>query len=80
MHKQRHELSEWRQNNPDAHKPSYVKKPHVPNRSMRSKQISTSYPQLHGTHTPMHIQQMSSPCWTGKETCNTRGIISIGLF
>ena len=40
----------------------------------------TSYPQLHGTHTPMHIQQMRSPCWTGKETCDKRGIISIGSF
>ena len=27
MHEQHHELSEWRQNNPDAHKPSHVKKP-----------------------------------------------------
>ena len=35
------ELSEWRQNNPDAHKPSYVKKPHVPDKPTRSKQIST---------------------------------------
>ena len=25
-----HELSESQQNNPDAHKPSYVKKPHAP--------------------------------------------------
>ena len=33
-----HELSEWRLNNPDAHKPSYVKKPHVPDRPTRSKQ------------------------------------------
>ena len=40
----------------------------------------TSYPQLHGTHTPMHVQQMRSPCWTGKETCNKRGIVSIGSF
>ena len=29
MHEQRHELSEWRQNNPDAHKSAYAKKPHV---------------------------------------------------
>ena len=36
-----HELSEWRLNNPDAHKPSYVKKPHVHKRPTRSKQIST---------------------------------------
>ena len=28
-HEQRHELSEWRQNNPDTHKPSHVKKPHA---------------------------------------------------
>ena len=41
MCKQCHELSEWQQNNPDAHKPSYVKKPHVPDRSTWSKQIST---------------------------------------
>ena len=27
MHEQRRELSEWRQDNPDAHKPSHVKKP-----------------------------------------------------
>ena len=27
MHEQRHELSEWRQDNPDAHKPTHVKKP-----------------------------------------------------
>ena len=40
MHEQRCELSEWRQNNPDAHKPSYVKKPCVPNRPTKSKQIS----------------------------------------
>ena len=39
MHEQCHELSEWQQNNPDAHKPSYVKKPHVPNRPIKSKQI-----------------------------------------
>ena len=37
---QRHELSEWRQNNPDAHEPSYVKKPHEPSRPTKSKQIS----------------------------------------
>ena len=41
MHEQCHELSEWQQNNPDAHKPSYVKKPRVPDRSTRSKQILT---------------------------------------
>ena len=41
MQEQRCELSEWRLNNPDAHKPSYVKKPHVPDRPTRSKQIST---------------------------------------
>ena len=41
MHEQCHELSEWQQNNPDAHKPSYVKKPCVPDRSTRSKQILT---------------------------------------
>ena len=34
-------MREWQQNNPDAHKPSYVKKPHVPNRPPRSKQILT---------------------------------------
>ena len=37
---QHRELSKWRLNNPDAHKPSYVKKPHVPDRPTRSKQIS----------------------------------------
>ena len=26
-HDQRRELSEWRQNNPDAHKPTHAKKP-----------------------------------------------------
>ena len=31
-------------------------------------------------HTPMHIQQMRSPCWTGKETCNKRRTVSIGSF
>ena len=41
MQEQRHELSEWRQNNPDAHEPSYVKKPCVPSRPTKSKQIST---------------------------------------
>ena len=41
MQEQCHELSEWRQNNPDAHKPSYVKKPHAPGRPTNSKQIST---------------------------------------
>ena len=45
MQEQCHELSEWRQNNPDAHKPSYVKKPHVPSRPTKSKQISTLVPQ-----------------------------------
>ena len=41
MQEQHHELSEWRQNNPDTHKPSYVKKPHVPSRPTKSKQILT---------------------------------------
>ena len=41
MCKQCHELSEWQQNNPDAHKPSYIKKPHGTDKSTRSKQIST---------------------------------------
>ena len=40
MQEQCHELSEWRQNNPDAHKPSYVKKPCAPSRPTKSKQIS----------------------------------------
>ena len=35
------ELSEWRQSNPDAHKPSYIKKPCGTDKSMRSKKIST---------------------------------------
>ena len=38
---QRHELSEWRQNNPDAHKPSQVKKSCVTGGPTKSKQIST---------------------------------------
>ena len=41
MQEQCHELSEWRLNNPDTHKPSYVKKPHVPDIPTRFKQIST---------------------------------------
>ena len=46
MHEQRRELSEWRQNNPDAHKPTHVKKPphakkpHVTGGPVKSKQIS----------------------------------------
>ena len=45
-HEQRHELSEWRQNNPDAHKPTHVKKPPhakkpcVTGGPLKSKQIS----------------------------------------
>ena len=42
---QHRELSEWRLNNPDAHKPSYVKKPLVPSRPTKSKQISMLVPQ-----------------------------------
>ena len=41
MQEQCRELSKWQQNNPDTHKTSYVKKPHVPDRPTRSKQIST---------------------------------------
>ena len=41
MQEQCRELSEWQLNNPDAHKPSYVKKPCVPGRPTKSKQIST---------------------------------------
>ena len=41
MQEQRCELSEWRQNNPDTHKPQYTKKPHVPSRPIKSKQILT---------------------------------------
>ena len=46
MHEQRRELSEWRQDNPDAHKPSHVKKPSYAKKpratrgSVKSKQIS----------------------------------------
>ena len=46
MHEQHHELSEWRQDNPDAHKPTHVKKPshakkpHVTGGPAKSKQIS----------------------------------------
>ena len=39
MQEQCCELSKWQQNNPDTHKPSYVKKPHVPGRPTKSKQI-----------------------------------------
>ena len=45
-HEQCRELSEWRQNNPDAHKPTHVKKPphakkpRVTGRPVKSKQIS----------------------------------------
>ena len=41
MQEQCCELSKWQLNNPDPHKPSYVKKPHVPDRPTRSKQILT---------------------------------------
>ena len=40
-HEQCCELSEWRQNNPDVHKPSHVKKPHATGGPTKSKQIST---------------------------------------
>ena len=40
-HEQCCELSEWRQNNPDAHKPAAAKKPRAPSRPNKSKQIST---------------------------------------
>ena len=45
-HEQRRELSEWRQNNPDAHKPTHVKKPphakktRITGGPVKSKQIS----------------------------------------
>ena len=39
--KQCHELDEWRQNNPDAHKSSFTKKSCGTKKSMQSKQIST---------------------------------------
>ena len=45
-HEQRRELSEWQQDNPDAHKPTHVKKPspvkkpRVTRGSVKSKQIS----------------------------------------
>ena len=45
-HEQRRQLSEWRQNNPDAHKPTHVKKPphakkpRVTGGPVKSKQIS----------------------------------------
>ena len=47
MHEQHRELSEWQQDNPDAHKPShvkkpsYVKKPHATRGPAKTKQIST---------------------------------------
>ena len=37
---QHHELSEWRQNNPDPHKPSYAKKPCATGGPTKTKQIS----------------------------------------
>ena len=40
-HEQHHELSEWQQNNPDAHKLSYAKKPHATGGPTKSKQILT---------------------------------------
>ena len=40
MQEQHHELSEWRQNNPDAHKPSHVMKPRGPSQPTKPKQIS----------------------------------------
>ena len=40
-HEQRRELSEWRQNNPDVHKPSHVKKPRATGGPTKSKQILT---------------------------------------
>ena len=40
-HEQHRELSEWRQNNPDVHKPSQVKKSCVTGGPTKSKQIST---------------------------------------
>ena len=40
-HEQCHELIEWRQNNPDAHKPSYAKKPCATGGPTKSKQILT---------------------------------------
>ena len=45
MHEQHHELSEWQQDNPDAHKPTHVKKsshakkPRITGGSVKSKQI-----------------------------------------
>ena len=42
MQEQRRELSEWRQNNPDAHKPSYAKKPRATGGPTKTKQISST--------------------------------------
>ena len=42
MQEQRCELSEWRQNNPDAHKPSYAKKPRATRGPTKTKQISST--------------------------------------
>ena len=41
MQEQCHELSEWRQNNPDAHKPSYAKKPSATGGPTKTRQISS---------------------------------------
>ena len=59
MQEQCRELSEWRQNNTDAHKPSYVKKPHAPDKPTKSKQIST----LISQQVSAEIQKYTtSPC------------------
>ena len=59
-----HELSEWLQNNPDAHKPSYVKKPRVPNRPTKSKQIS----RLVSQQVAAEIQKYTTSACNGTNT------------
>ena len=54
-----------------------------PNQLMMIYSIQMRYASCHqplGIHTLMHTPQMRSPCWTGKETCNLRRTVSIGLF
>ena len=54
-----------------------------PNQLMMICSIQMRYISCHrplGIHTPMHIPQMRSPCWIGKETCNLRRTASIRLF
>ena len=57
---QRRELSEWRQNNPDAHKPSYAKKPCATGGPSKTKQISST--QVSQQVTDKIQKYTTSPC------------------